>query len=88
LSEDQLIAESAAAARAHQVLDYLKPLLDQVRAELQRQWFDTRPAEAAKRENLWRELHCLDAIEAKITAVIETGKLARASLERKAKRNL
>lgn len=83
MNENKLIAENSAGITAQLHLDYLKPLLDDVRAELQRQWRDTKPAEALKRENLWRELHCLDAVEGKITRIVQTGSLAKAGLERR-----
>jgi hypothetical protein len=78
----QLIRENSEGARAQQHYDYLKPIIDVVREEMRQQWFETKPAQAATREHIWRALHALDEIENKIISVINTGKLAAFSLSR------
>lgn len=77
-----LIAENTAGIRAREHLDYLQPFFDAIRADLNKQWMATKPHEVVKRENFWRQLHCLTTLEAKLRAVIETGHMAGMAIQR------
>ena len=79
---NQLVRENSAGVVAQQHYDFLQPHLEAIRSELMRQWLDTKPEAALRRENIWRELHCLKTLETRITSIIATGKMAKVELNK------
>ncbi len=63
-------------------LDYLGPIFEKLKAELLQQWAETKTSEGDRREALWMEVHMVDKALVHIEQIIETGKLARITLER------
>ena len=85
--DNRLIAENSAGISAQVHLEYLKPLFEQMSADIIRRWQESKPAEAAKRETLWREIAALNALEGRIKQIIQTGSMAKAAIERQRKRH-
>ncbi len=75
--------EAHAGSMAEGHLDYLGPIFEQLKAELLQQWAETKTSDGARREALWLEVHMVDKTLAHIHEIIETGKLARVSLEQR-----
>ena len=85
--DSRVIAENSAGIQAQLHFDYLKPLFEQIAEDIIRRWQESKPAEAAKRENLWREMSALNVLEGRIKQIIQTGSMARAAIERERKRH-
>ncbi len=83
MNERQLLAEANLGVQAHPHLEFLRPWIEILRKDLQRQWFETKASQHAEREEIWRQCNTLDLIEKKIIQIVETGKLAQASLQKR-----
>jgi hypothetical protein len=57
---------------------------DAVRKEITRQWQNSPARDAEGREKLWLSSKLLDRLEAHLTSVMESGKLAKATLAQRA----
>mgnify|MGYP003419095947 CR=1 FL=1 len=56
-----------------------------IREEVINQWTNSKSNEDVGREKLWITLKLLDRLQSQITQVVQTGKVAQASLLQKAK---
>lgn len=75
------------AEEARQLL--ANPILSEaftvIREEVLDQWKSSKEHEAEGREKLWTTLKLLDRLQSQITQVVQTGKVAQASLLQRAK---
>jgi len=80
-----LIQEAAAGSNAQAHFEFLEPIFKQLKDELLKDWATTLPMHSARREEIWREIRAADRALEKILQIIETGHLARASLDKQRK---
>ncbi len=80
----QLHDEVARANRAERLLkdELLQECVDKVRKAYLAAWEGTKNDEIAKREQLWLSLRALEQVMNEIRSVADSGKMAKAVLER------
>lgn len=85
LQEQVTRGDEAARLMESQVLKDAFSSLEQEYTEL---WKNTKASDEAAREKLWLSIRQLQMVQAQLNGVIQTGKVARATLAQRAKQAL